>query len=276
GLGYMTSLTVPVVNRTSDERALLGVVGVDIPMSYLERFLLENRSPLSVMAYAVALNPHGLLVAHPRMKRQPRSEQIPPQLDFFSIEGDSESHHHLRDAMLSGTSGQKAIASHVASGTRYSSPVDLNYFYQPLSVGNFSGKIFFLLALKSVAVAVPDSEMTTLMPDVAAPDPSPMLNLSLDREFTLVLADRGYCGSEDSMEEPRGPETALERLKRMYNNQQCGGDLIRRLSLDLSLIPLLSKKWAEDSGVESGFRVRRLMTNGGMTFTQLRDSDSDR
>ncbi|XP_070192583.1 voltage-dependent calcium channel subunit alpha-2/delta-1-like isoform X2 [Littorina saxatilis] len=86
GLGMMTTVTLPVYNKTlgSSNQTILGVMGIDVPT--LE---LSKRTPyvqIGPAGYSFAINPNGYAVFHPNLKNTGRYMKDPPNIDLMELE----------------------------------------------------------------------------------------------------------------------------------------------------------------------------------------------
>lgn len=116
GLGMMVTGTLPVFYSKEDlsncsekdgmeaeekrEDHFLGVMGTDVPLSYLEEFML--RPLVGPSGYMFAINNNGMIIFHPRLKTVQGYLQDPPGVDLEDVERSLESDkvQKLRKAMI--------------------------------------------------------------------------------------------------------------------------------------------------------------------------------
>ncbi|XP_025106783.1 voltage-dependent calcium channel subunit alpha-2/delta-2-like isoform X3 [Pomacea canaliculata] len=108
GLGMMTTVTLPVYNRTegSSNQTILGVMGIDVTTSQLEKYTPHLK--IGPNGYSFAINPNGYAVFHPNLKRsQGRYMKDPPNIDLLEleVEGDRPGLLELRNQMIEGDRG---------------------------------------------------------------------------------------------------------------------------------------------------------------------------
>ncbi|KAL8582549.1 hypothetical protein ACOMHN_063147 [Nucella lapillus] len=86
GLGMMTTVTLPVYNRTqgSSNQTILGVMGIDVPTTELGKHTPYVQ--IGPLGYSFAINPNGYAVFHPNLKRTGRYMKDPPNIDLMELE----------------------------------------------------------------------------------------------------------------------------------------------------------------------------------------------
>jgi voltage-dependent calcium channel alpha-2/delta-1/voltage-dependent calcium channel alpha-2/delta-2 len=94
GLGFTSTMTLPVFNTSvsadNDNQTLVGIVGIDIPISRFETF--APREQLGPLGYSFGVNTNGFLIFHPSLDYLVQNYlEDPSHNDFTEIEGDTDS-----------------------------------------------------------------------------------------------------------------------------------------------------------------------------------------
>ncbi|XP_052825062.1 voltage-dependent calcium channel subunit alpha-2/delta-2 isoform X3 [Octopus bimaculoides] len=115
GLGMVTTVTLPVYNRTlgANNQTILGVMGVDITTDDMLKKI--ERHKLGPLGYAFAINRNGYVVFHPNLKIPKDWNKDPPNVDFLEVEVENEQKEELRRRMIDGDSGTMEIQTFVVS-----------------------------------------------------------------------------------------------------------------------------------------------------------------
>ncbi|XP_076447891.1 voltage-dependent calcium channel subunit alpha-2/delta-2-like [Babylonia areolata] len=113
GLGMMTTVTLPVYNRTlgSSNQTILGVMGIDVPTTELGKH--TPFVEIGPVGYAFAINPNGYAVFHPNLKHTGRYMKDPPNIDLMELELEKvtseddkkDGVENLRNRMIEGSEG---------------------------------------------------------------------------------------------------------------------------------------------------------------------------
>ncbi|XP_066284598.1 voltage-dependent calcium channel subunit alpha-2/delta-2-like isoform X1 [Branchiostoma lanceolatum] len=153
GMGMMTTITLPVYNKSEGSQEILGVMGTDITLAQITKFN-PNRE-VGPTGYTFAINPNGYILFHPSLKSQEQtytsfSEKAlleyrlgylsePPNVDFLEVEPDNPSKEDVRKKMIDRDSGAVTIETFVRSqDERYVDLVNRTYIYGPMNSTIFS------------------------------------------------------------------------------------------------------------------------------------------
>lgn len=176
GLGMMTTVTLPVYNRTAgaNNQTILGVMGVDITTDDMLKKM--QRHQLGPTGYAFAINRNGYVVFHPNLKIPKDWNKDPPNVDFLEVEVENEDKELLRRRMIDGETSTVRIRTFVVSPegnhvwienrtysftpineTSFSLcvtvPTDLKSYMQPLGITEIEGKSLLRSNLSAMLVA---------------------------------------------------------------------------------------------------------------------------
>ncbi|CAH1784579.1 unnamed protein product [Owenia fusiformis] len=138
GLGMMTTLTLPVYNRSEGgNQTLLGVMGTDVTTK--EMMELAPRKELGQAGYVFAINGNGYVVFHPNLKAQNGWLEDPPNMDLLEVEYDSEEKDAMRRKMIDQETGSATLDTLVEiPSQRYVSVENRQYYYAPIENSTFS------------------------------------------------------------------------------------------------------------------------------------------
>ncbi|CAH1265661.1 CACNA2D2 [Branchiostoma lanceolatum] len=140
GMGMMTTITLPVYNKSEGSQEILGVMGTDITLAQITKFN-PNRE-VGPTGYTFAINPNGYILFHPSLKSQLGYLSEPPNVDFLEVEPDNPSKEDVRKKMIDRDSGAVTIETFVRSqDERYVDLVNRTYIYGPMNSTIFSPKI---------------------------------------------------------------------------------------------------------------------------------------
>ncbi|GIY29669.1 hypothetical protein CEXT_556551 [Caerostris extrusa] len=85
GLGMMTTVTLPVFNRTEiANQSMVGVMKIDISLQKMLDF--EPSYEMGPAGYSFGINQNGYVVLHPDLKTEFEYTDDPPHLDFLDVE----------------------------------------------------------------------------------------------------------------------------------------------------------------------------------------------
>ncbi|XP_067684840.1 voltage-dependent calcium channel subunit alpha-2/delta-2-like isoform X4 [Haliotis asinina] len=138
GLGMMTTVTLPVYNRTagSSNQTILGVMGIDVTTADMVK-----KSPtekLGHTGYSFAINPNGYIIFHPLLKPT-KYMRDPPNVDLLEIEIENEKKNELRTNMIKGQNASMEIETLVlSSDMKYVHSDKVRYSYTPINGTSFS------------------------------------------------------------------------------------------------------------------------------------------
>ncbi|KAI8504065.1 Voltage-dependent calcium channel subunit alpha-2/delta-1, partial [Branchiostoma belcheri] len=137
GMGMMTTITLPVYNKSEGSQEILGVMGTDITLAQITKFN-PNRE-VGPTGYTFAINPNGYILFHPSLKSQLGYLSEPPNVDFLEVEPDNPSKEEVRKNMIDRMSGAVTIETFVRSqDERYVDLVNRTYIYGPMNSTIFS------------------------------------------------------------------------------------------------------------------------------------------
>ncbi|XP_053376800.1 voltage-dependent calcium channel subunit alpha-2/delta-2-like [Mercenaria mercenaria] len=116
GLGMMTTVTLPVYNRTSPngttDQTILGVMGIDVTTeAMLKKAPLRKFGP---NGFPFAINANGYIVFHPNLKVQSDLKD-PPNVDFLEVEVESDKNIELRNSMIDQKEGTATMETFTVS-----------------------------------------------------------------------------------------------------------------------------------------------------------------
>ncbi|KAK3595583.1 hypothetical protein CHS0354_009540 [Potamilus streckersoni] len=99
GLGMMTTVTLPVYNRTrgSSNQTILGVMGIDVTTDEMQKYSPAEK--LGPNGYSFAINSNGYIIFHPGLKIRGNISE-PPNVDFLEVEVENERKVALRTNMI--------------------------------------------------------------------------------------------------------------------------------------------------------------------------------
>ncbi|CAD5119851.1 DgyrCDS8435 [Dimorphilus gyrociliatus] len=109
-LGIMTTVTLPVYNRTRDldkNDTLLGVMGTDVTIDELKRHIPWKK--LGPNGYAFAINNNGYILFHPDLKAQHGWLSDPPTVDLLEIQIESDDLKLVREEMINKTESTMTV-----------------------------------------------------------------------------------------------------------------------------------------------------------------------
>merc|ERR1712223_1639134 len=249
GLGFVTTITMPVFNTSteSDNQTLAGVVGIDIPVARFEAF--APRSHLGPFGYPFAINTNGFLIFHPNLWMIANYLEDPAHNDLEEVEGDTPEIKELRKAMIDMAAGdddegsdkkigveKTSIRSAVILNLGHSASLDFEYFYTSIPETRFS-----------LAVVVPTFWRYVKVPDQL--DASTTLKQML-KESRLKLAARKYC--DETKADGDSEYESLEDLKKRLANDTCHGRDLHHLVWDFQT---LMSQWSTTKSDER-FKMR--------------------
>lgn len=104
GAGSVISITKPVFQRGGNlSQSLLGVAGVDVPMTTFDRAL--PNSQLGLGGYKMVVTPTGSTVIHPKLEQQLSYVEDPLVVDYEDLEPSGPWSESLRQKLVDGRKG---------------------------------------------------------------------------------------------------------------------------------------------------------------------------
>ncbi|XP_021347654.1 voltage-dependent calcium channel subunit alpha-2/delta-2-like isoform X2 [Mizuhopecten yessoensis] len=138
GLGMMTTVTLPVYNRTigASNQTILGVMGIDVTTAQMEQFSPSWK--LGPNGYTFAINTNGYVIFHPLLKINHYLKD-PPNMDFLDLEVENDMTVLLRKDMIDHVINSMTIETYVKSpDERHVDVEKRNYSYTVINGTNFS------------------------------------------------------------------------------------------------------------------------------------------
>ncbi|XP_071083223.1 voltage-dependent calcium channel subunit alpha-2/delta-2-like isoform X2 [Haliotis cracherodii] len=138
GLGMMTTVTLPVYNRTagSSNQTILGVMGIDVTTADMVK-----KSPTQKLGhngYSFAINPNGYIIFHPHLKPT-KYMRDPPNIDLLEIEVENDKKNELRTKMIKGQTESMEFDTFVlSSDMKYAHFDKVRYSFKPIEGTSFS------------------------------------------------------------------------------------------------------------------------------------------
>ncbi|KAK6994362.1 Voltage-dependent calcium channel subunit alpha-2/delta-2 [Biomphalaria glabrata] len=140
GLGLMTTVTLPVYNRSlgSSNQTILGVMGIDVTTSKLEAMTPFDK--IGPNGYSFAINPNGYVVFHPNLLPTGKSVKEPPNIDMLELEIDEDNPElaDLRSKMIDSKTGNQTTKTlFLSPDQRYVTFDTATYWYTDISNTSF-------------------------------------------------------------------------------------------------------------------------------------------
>ncbi|XP_037069398.1 voltage-dependent calcium channel subunit alpha-2/delta-1-like isoform X2 [Pollicipes pollicipes] len=244
GLGYVTTLSMPVFNRSeaSDGQSLLGVAGVDVTMREIHRHAPWKK--LGPFGYTFAINPNGIVLFHPRLREPLHYMEDPPDLDLTLLEGDNHVVKDLRTQMIRRNSNSVSMNQTVVLEDGHVVHVrNLQYTYRP--VDNTTLSLGLVLPARQTHMVVFGQSVSGGLPRC---------------DGCLLAPSWEYC--------PGLTADGAERWQQLSDQlkagaEGCAADLVQHLAWDAKWTGAAPEQWqtAQESGVDARFVV----TDGGLT-----------
>ncbi|XP_060595875.1 voltage-dependent calcium channel subunit alpha-2/delta-2-like isoform X2 [Ruditapes philippinarum] len=263
GLGMMTTVTLPVYNKTnmngSTAQTILGVMGIDVTTDAMLKYApLRKFGP---NGFTFAINANGYIVFHPKLKVQ-NDLKDPPNVDFLEVEVETDATVQLRNDMIDQKQDRIEIVMYtIAKDQRH---VDIEngdrkriISYRGIDLTNFS-----------LGVNIPKYHEYYLMIETDIQTPVNEKNKSLlnDTHTALLIPDweffEGYLSKNST-------GTVLDLQEALENPSQYKWDdeLINHLLFDLSVTSTIDGFWPllhnnpDGEGLIGAF----IATMGGLT-----------
>nr|KAG5695029.1 hypothetical protein BaRGS_015853 [Batillaria attramentaria] len=266
GLGMMTTVTLPVYNRTLESlnQTILGVMGIDVPTSELGR-----RTPYTKIGpngYSFAINPNGYAVFHPNLKSTGRYMKDPPNIDLLELELQPDTSQsdaveakltELRNQMIDGNTGRLEIMNtlFLSPDKKYASWSSASYTFTNITNTTFR-----------LGLCVPEfQKQYPLFNATPLPD---FRELQTDLKSAFMLAPWDYLGDQHE-----GLNNSIEALLRIMQSGNVKESdlseeqiqLLQHLAGDVDVGLHLSNFFEDIRRNHPEITISFLGTNGGLT-----------
>ncbi|KAG8192697.1 hypothetical protein JTE90_009721 [Oedothorax gibbosus] len=252
-LGMMTTVTLPVFNRTDMyNQSLVGVMGVDVALSEMIDF--EPSYQIGPVGYAFGINQNGYVVFHPNLKTDFEFIPDPPHLDLLDVEIGSFAKEELRDAMINMDSSNRSLTSLLKMPEgRFIVEHRLNYYFTPLNKTSFS-----------IAIVIPADRTHFLhIENVEIP---PGFDVNKYERGGMYLAPWKYCHGKVLK---LGIADLLKNLSLTARHKQdsCKMELLHRLLWDLRKTDDIMHYWQSEEQDEhrDGVIATFVQSESGLT-----------
>ncbi|CAL1541794.1 unnamed protein product [Lymnaea stagnalis] len=276
GLGMMTTVTLPVYNRSlgSSNQTILGVMGIDVTTAKLEA--MTPFSKIGPNGYSFAINPNGYVVFHPNLQTMGKFMKEPPNIDMLELEIDENNPMlmDLRSDMIDGRTGSKVVKTlFLSNDQRYVTFDEANYSYTQIENTTFR----LALCIPTSQKKYPQFSLQGPVSDLKSLNWSNAHSLS----FKVFIAPWNYHKNMSQQKNLSGTIEDIEHmLSKDSNPDNWNMDLLKHLYWDVSTITedivyFIQKinNSTEDAFVDwdnltlsKEERVVFVMTNGGMTL----------
>ncbi|XP_043211858.1 voltage-dependent calcium channel subunit alpha-2/delta-1-like [Amphibalanus amphitrite] len=255
GLGYVTTLSMPVFNRSAESKSgqsLMGVAGVDISMKELLRHSPWKK--LGPFGYTFAINPNGIVVFHPRLRNPLHYMEDPPDLDLVQLEGDSYKVVEMRTQMIRRNSDSAELSQLVPLDDGHQVELRrVRFTWRP--VDNTTLSLGLALPVTHKHMVVSGQNVRQGLPDCDA---------------CLLAPSWQFCPGLSGNASERWRQLS-ERLQAGAEN--CSQDLVQHLLWDVNWTAVAQTLWDNNSRNQSaGVLGRFLVTDGGLTRFHPADS----
>ncbi|KAJ8257539.1 hypothetical protein GJAV_G00186670 [Gymnothorax javanicus] len=194
GLGLVITGTMPVFNLTSDgssqNQLILGVMGVDIALSEIQR--LTPRYKLGANGYTFAMDPNGYVLFHPNLQPKIINFREPVTLDFLDAELEDEFKEEIRWQMINGYKGKKTVRSFMKSvDERYIDETVRTYYWAPVEGTDYSlGLVLPNYSEYHIRANLSDQILQVQLQYYYSKDFESLLPISFDSEGHVFIAPR--------------------------------------------------------------------------------------
>ncbi|XP_070557409.1 voltage-dependent calcium channel subunit alpha-2/delta-2-like [Ptychodera flava] len=276
GLGMMTTVTLPVYNRSSDDnQQMLGVTGTDVTIADMERLIPHykhasdsNTKTLGPASYAFGINSNGYILIHPRLKGQLGYLIEPPNVDFLEVELHAPKKYELRKDMIDKKFGCIEIETPQRNGfgvgvkERYVYMVNMTYCYKFIENTSFS-----------MAIALPSFNLHYMQIHKSNFEDERSSSLLNPENSRILIAPWQFCGGlyKNGTEEDEIIETVKDFLATPGAPvpEGCDEEMLKRLQFDLqATADLEDDVWSSkihDSNNVLDFELLLVGTVGGLT-----------
>ncbi|XP_077987159.1 voltage-dependent calcium channel subunit alpha-2/delta-1-like [Glandiceps talaboti] len=304
GLGMMTTVTLPVYNRTTvttdsnstrlygndtntwKNQQMLGVTGTDVTIADMEELiphykhaLESDTKTLGPVSYAFGINSNGYILIHPRLKGQLGYLIEPPNVDFLEVELDAPGKDELRRDMIDEIKDTRVVETlHRNSNgegqiERYVFKVNMTYAHQFIENTSFS-----------MAIALPSFNLWVMNIKDTDFEDRRSENLMRPNNSLILFAPWQFCRGQDNNDTT---EAVLQHLRSYFETEGapvpegCDEEMAKRTLFDLQVTSdLESEWWAENIEASSNdplsMEVEMVMvgTVGGLTRIYPREAAS--
>ncbi|XP_035232985.1 voltage-dependent calcium channel subunit alpha-2/delta-1-like [Stegodyphus dumicola] len=253
GLGMMTTITLPVFNRTeTGNQTMVGIMGVDVS---LQEFLeYEPSYEMGPVAYSFGINHNGYVVFYPDLKTEFEFTEDPLPIDFLDIEIENSAKEELREAMINLETSKRSLTSLLKMPDReHVVRHHMEYYYTPVNKTSFS-----------IAIVIPTDRTHYLVAE--EPDVSESLNLLDFQMLGMHIAPWKYC--HGAILKMTTPEIMSNLSKSSRENpKQCKIQLLQRLAWDIRKTEDIIDYWQSEQqeGKRKGVVATFVQTESGLT-----------
>jgi voltage-dependent calcium channel alpha-2/delta-2 len=265
GLGMMTTVTLPVYNRTlgSTNQTILGVMGSDITVAELEQFIPKRK--LGPNGYAFAINSNGYIVFHPNLKAVHGWLSDPPNVDLLEVEYETDEKEELRRSMIDGKTGKREITTFVGlPDGRYTDNKTRTYYFTTIEGTTFS-----------VGVVLPDKQKVYVdeVPQITIANGVALLEDALAAGSSILVAPWDQCSNVSAVSNISLPLQDLI-YKMQEEPDDCNMKLLYELFFDVQVTKPMDEYWKTE--LEKLFKTNEfplsnyiagtfVATNGGLS-----------
>ncbi|XP_052250046.1 voltage-dependent calcium channel subunit alpha-2/delta-2-like isoform X2 [Dreissena polymorpha] len=259
GLGMMTTVTLPVYNRTlgTANQTILGVMGVDVTTAAMLK--LAPHRKFGPNGFAFSINSNGFIVFHPKLEVKTDFHD-PPDVDFLEVEIESEEKELLRKRMIDMETGTVSMDSYAVSDDKRHVDSERDdgqriYSFRPIEETTFS-----------LGVSLPKYHQhhltVNLTENVASfiKKNADLVNMS---DVALLIAKWDYYENYIGSENRTG--TILDLLNEMEDHSfdKWNPELISHLLYDLNVTAYIHDYWkvSKNPSIVGAF----VSTLGGLT-----------
>ncbi|KFM73829.1 Voltage-dependent calcium channel subunit alpha-2/delta-1, partial [Stegodyphus mimosarum] len=253
GLGMMTTITLPVFNRTeTGNQTMVGIMGVDVS---LQEFLeYEPSYEMGPIAYSFGINHNGYVVFYPDLKTEFEFTEDPLPIDFLDIEIQNSAKEELREAMINLETSKRSLTSLLKMPDReHVVRHHMEYYYTPVNKTSFS-----------IAIVIPTDRTHYLVAE--EPDVSESLNLLDFQMLGMHIAPWKYC--HGAILKMTTPEIMSNLSKSSRETpKQCKIQLLQRLAWDIRKTEDIIDYWQSEQqeGKRKGVVATFVQTESGLT-----------
>ncbi|GFS40627.1 hypothetical protein NPIL_3371 [Nephila pilipes] len=253
GLGMMTTVTLPVFNRTEiGNQSMVGVMGIDVSLQQMLDF--EPSYEMGPAGYSFGINHNGYVVFHPDLKTEFEFTDDPPHLDFLDVEIENSAKEELREAMINFETSKRSLTSLLKMpGGKYIVRHHMEYYYTPLNKTSFA-----------IAVVTPTDRNHYL--HVEETDFEIGFDLSKSEMKGMHLAPWKYCHGKVLK---LGIPDIIKNFSHTLRNKpdSCKTQLLRRLVWDIRKTNDIMHYWQseEQDGRRLGVVATFVQSEGGLT-----------
>lgn len=234
GLGLLTTVTLPVYNKTrgSRDQSIVGVMGIDVSLQELKDH--EPTYKIGPSGYSFMINQNGYVMFHPDIKLQLGSMEEPLDIDFLDVEVENAQKEKIRRRMIEGHSGQEAIQSLVRMpDEKHLVPQGLTYYYAHMNDSEFG-----------VALVFPEKRRFYLRVGGMRIDEG--FKPETGRGDGVLLAPWRYCKNHPRI---RGLTGNITQVLEAYRGEphQCDSLLMQRLLWDIERTRAVVSNWTSEA-----------------------------